>query len=585
MEFFGDPNLFEGLATDCFGSGSVSLADELDLGSGFEAPLINPVGAEKHPGMVGNSVPSANPPGLHYSQQMGQFDGMKVQTSMAQSFPNSSGGDNGIRGPFMSQPSHFQESSMNHAPQTNGLYSNNSPLWEEPRVNSYHHPQMQHQHQQLHLNKQLHQQQQFQQQLQQPRQGQQPHPHQYSQQHSHLQQSQQMLGQHQLSAQHQINTQTLHQHPKSYQEHPSFYYHGNVPSHQGHHRSVNPEGSPFHPGADPGSHSRAKTYHDVPIIPAPSRQQNRFQLGQELQGFSEAEDNNLGFHVQSSPEAYVLSSCSASLPSSYASSQYSFPGQPPSVVSVPQSLSAAPVTLTTTTTAISSGSNLGGQESSCPFLSGPILEQQQQPRTRIQVPRSQPQECPFSSLQTSKPAQDAYGSSQMFSDGLDSFSTTNGRFSQQEEDAHGGGFQGLDETLLDHQHGVIEGIGEGHDLLEDELLPQLEAFVQEETSGRSWADTRPDEKPQEEAVAEKEEEDMAFEHSLPLCYELQLEHPHTVPADGAVGVEVEGHQVFWTCDNRPFILVLNTVPPHTDSLGVSTKTKAGLVTEDDPLPF
>ncbi|KAI4896848.1 hypothetical protein NFI96_016910, partial [Prochilodus magdalenae] len=42
-----------------------------------------------------------------------------------------------------------------------------------------------------------------------------------------------------------------------------------------------------------------------------------------------------------------------------------------------------------------------------------------------------------------------------------------------------------------------------------------------------------------------------------------LEHPHTVPADGAVGVEVEGHQAFWTCDNKPFILVLTTVPPHT----------------------
>ncbi|KAI4876080.1 hypothetical protein NFI96_005738 [Prochilodus magdalenae] len=65
----------------------------------------------------------------------------------------------------------------------------------------------------------------------------------------------------------------------------------------------------------------------------------------------------------------------------------------------------------------------------------------------------------------------------------------------------------------------------------------------------------------------------------------QLEHPHTVPADGAVGVEVEGHQVFWTCDDKPFISVLTTVPPHTGSLGVSTKTKAGLVTEDDPLPF
>ncbi|KAI4898908.1 hypothetical protein NFI96_017256 [Prochilodus magdalenae] len=64
-----------------------------------------------------------------------------------------------------------------------------------------------------------------------------------------------------------------------------------------------------------------------------------------------------------------------------------------------------------------------------------------------------------------------------------------------------------------------------------------------------------------------------------------LELPHTVPADGAVGVEVEAHQVFWTCDNRTFISVLTTVPPHTDSLGVPTKTKAGLVTEDDPLPF
>ncbi|KAI4882580.1 hypothetical protein NFI96_022169, partial [Prochilodus magdalenae] len=57
----------------------------------------------------------------------------------------------------------------------------------------------------------------------------------------------------------------------------------------------------------------------------------------------------------------------------------------------------------------------------------------------------------------------------------------------------------------------------------------------------------------------------------------RLEHPHTVPADGAVGVEVEGHQTFWTCDNKPSILVLTTVPPHADSLGVSTETKAGLV--------
>ncbi|KAI4888067.1 hypothetical protein NFI96_004849 [Prochilodus magdalenae] len=67
--------------------------------------------------------------------------------------------------------------------------------------------------------------------------------------------------------------------------------------------------------------------------------------------------------------------------------------------------------------------------------------------------------------------------------------------------------------------------------------------------------------------------------------QLGLNPEQLVPADGAVGVEVEGHQAFETCDNKPFILVLTTVPPHTDSLGVSTKTKAGLVTEDDPLPF
>ncbi|KAI4878353.1 hypothetical protein NFI96_033704 [Prochilodus magdalenae] len=56
-----------------------------------------------------------------------------------------------------------------------------------------------------------------------------------------------------------------------------------------------------------------------------------------------------------------------------------------------------------------------------------------------------------------------------------------------------------------------------------------------------------------------------------------------VPADGAVGVEVEGHQAFWTCDYKPSISVLTTVPPHTDSLGVSTKTKAGLVCHSESL--
>ncbi|KAI4877267.1 hypothetical protein NFI96_016938 [Prochilodus magdalenae] len=62
---------------------------------------------------------------------------------------------------------------------------------------------------------------------------------------------------------------------------------------------------------------------------------------------------------------------------------------------------------------------------------------------------------------------------------------------------------------------------------------------------------------------------------LGSCGGLKLEYPHTVPADGAVGVEVEGHQAFWM---KP----LTTVPPHTDSLVVFTKAIAGLVTDSSP---
>ncbi|KAI4887134.1 hypothetical protein NFI96_026114 [Prochilodus magdalenae] len=76
------------------------------------------------------------------------------------------------------------------------------------------------------------------------------------------------------------------------------------------------------------------------------------------------------------------------------------------------------------------------------------------------------------------------------------------------------------------------------------------------------------------------EEEKEGDNSTLIHFRLkELEHPHTVPADGAVGVEVEGHQAFWTCENRLVNLVLTTVPPHTDSLGVSTKTKACSLTQ------
>ncbi|KAI4892678.1 hypothetical protein NFI96_003741 [Prochilodus magdalenae] len=67
---------------------------------------------------------------------------------------------------------------------------------------------------------------------------------------------------------------------------------------------------------------------------------------------------------------------------------------------------------------------------------------------------------------------------------------------------------------------------------------------------------------------------------LPIKYVDRLHHPTLPPP---LACYTRPNTV--THDDKPFIVVLTTVPPHTDSLGVSTKTKAGLVTEDDPLPF
>lgn len=515
MDYFGDTNIFE----DCFTPGHVSLADELDLGSGFDPLQLNAVDSEKHPGMVAGPMPSANQHGVDYRQQMGQFDGMKVQTSMAQAFPTQ-GGDSSVGGVFINEQSHFQDPTMNQAPQTNGLYSNSNPIWGERRANAYHHQRLQHQqlqqHQQHRHKQHLQRHQQFQDQFQ-HRQGQQRHQHQFNQQHTHLQQGQQVLSQHQLSAQHQMphqqmNPHTLHRHPKSYPDHTDFYYQGNVASHQGHHGAINSEGSPFHPGVDPQS----KPYLDVPMIAATSRQQSGFEMAQTVQGFHSVpntENNNLEYHLQSSPAAYTLSSCSASMASSYPSSQYSFPGQPPPVVTTSQPLSTIPP-----------GSEIGARNSSCLFMGDPLIEQRRK-GSQIQVPSSQPQECPFRNLQPSKSVPDAYGASGMFSEGLASYSTTNGPFLHETENSHsvsGSGFQSLDEvSLLDHQHGGIGAIGEGHNILEEELLPELEAFVQEEAS--SWDNTRRGEEPRGKVGNDRDrEEAVEFKDLLTLRYKVQV---------------------------------------------------------------
>ncbi|KAI4874379.1 hypothetical protein NFI96_001116 [Prochilodus magdalenae] len=46
-------------------------------------------------------------------------------------------------------------------------------------------------------------------------------------------------------------------------------------------------------------------------------------------------------------------------------------------------------------------------------------------------------------------------------------------------------------------------------------------------------------------------------------------------------VRLKSHQTFWTCDNKPFLLALISVPPYLDSFVVPTKTKEGHVTKGD----
>ncbi|KAI4876996.1 hypothetical protein NFI96_001040 [Prochilodus magdalenae] len=75
--------------------------------------------------------------------------------------------------------------------------------------------------------------------------------------------------------------------------------------------------------------------------------------------------------------------------------------------------------------------------------------------------------------------------------------------------------------------------------------------------------------------------------SMPLGYRYTCRNT----ADGAVGVEVEGHQAFWTCvtTNRSYLGADHGgSPPHHGVRWASLHqdySKAGLVTEDDPLPF
>lgn len=121
-------------------------------------------------------------------------------------------------------------------------------------------------------------------------------------------------------------------------------------------------------------------------------------------------------------------------------------------------------------------------------------------------------------------------SSEVFSEGLNSFSADHS-FSLMERKncnvavtrqsgSNSNGFL-VEEALLGEQHGGrLEDLGEAPDLLEDELLPQLEALDQEETSNHSWVNAGlGNEQQEEDRVEVKGEVDG---HDVPLCHNSQV---------------------------------------------------------------
>ncbi|XP_051559122.1 chromodomain-helicase-DNA-binding protein 9-like isoform X1 [Myxocyprinus asiaticus] len=502
MDFFDDPNIFGGgldsLVQDDpgFTPGTVSLEDELNLGPGFE-PLLVDAGSRPPASTIQHGIP--------YSQPVGHFDTMK-----SQSFSGPERGNNGGRA-FLSQQQQFQDHSMNQVPQTNGLFLNNSPMWGNHDQNGNNTLNQHIKHHQQDQHKQF-QQQQFQQ-------HQVQHQHQqYSQQ--HLQQRQLPISNQQHLPHQQTVQQGLHHLGKNYQDHPGFYYQGNVSqnhSQQGHHNSLIVDGSPFHPVVAQGGHSQSKPYLEASVMPVSSQQHSGFQVAQEVQGFTVGpglQDNDLGFPVQSSSATHSFPSGSASHASSYPTAHYSLPGQPPPVVNATRSYSSAPVSLTTSSTAIPSSSpNL--LDTSCPFLSASGMEHKRQ---QVEIPGSPAQQCHFHGMQSSKLSHNPFGSSEVFSDSLNSFSVAKQRncdmavhsVTNQIENSSNG-FQALEEALLGEQHGErLEDLGKAPDLLGDELLPQLESLIQDESSNHSWINAGLGDEQQEK------EEIMEDGHNFPV---------------------------------------------------------------------
>ncbi|KPP73239.1 hypothetical protein Z043_107693 [Scleropages formosus] len=472
MDFFDDPTLFdgglEGLPDEGFSAGSVSLVDELNLTAEFEPLQVDSLGAGKHPGLAPSSSSQQN---LTFEQQIDHFGALKAPLSVAQPFSVSDSSTNGS-GTVLAQHVQFHNSPLHQAPQTNGLFPNNSPMWgnQDQNGNAFH---------------QLPQQQ--------------SHHHQHLDQHRHF----------------QPHLQGLHQHGKAFSEHQDYFYQGTQAQKQqqqqqqqqqqayhSQHQSFSPSpecnGALYHHGGITNAYKLPKSHlgGDSSSFPcSPQRQQGRMQSCQGNQKYpGSTEDMALPYSRSSISSA--LSACSVSSGAAYSTTQYPLSASRP--------LASAPVPATTT-----ASPRAATLRSSMPEFSGAgdafsLLPGMGQQQPQHQGPLNQAGDCPFQGLQLPSQAQGNYGSSEMFSESMSCYP---GPGSQHPSGPQGGceplippanssnGYEALVENLLppiEANSEEFEGL-EGPDLLGDDLLPQLEPSLnqkaplgQQEESNYSW---------------------------------------------------------------------------------------------------
>ncbi|KAG5848702.1 hypothetical protein ANANG_G00102020 [Anguilla anguilla] len=470
MDFFDDPSLFvgglDGLSEEGFTAGPVSLVDELNLGPEFESMQVDLLAAGKPTCLDPHSSSTSSHQGLTFGHQAGHFNTTPAMHPIGQLLP----GTEHSRGCGTSARNQFHISSAQQVHQSNRLYADSSPMWGN----------------QNHSGSQFHP---LPQQLQQQQQG----HHQHLNHHTQFQSSQQ-----------QSSAQSVHQHGKSFTDRSHYQLsffprnlaekqqqqtHHNLP-HASQLYTEQNEG-PFHQRGSLSALNQPKSYQEMcstSFSGGPEQQQNGMQSFQG--GFLyPAPPANVApqFPRSSAPASHSLPSCSVSSSTAYSQSPYSFPRQlvPDACGSPSSALMPAITNVPARPAALrSSAPKFLGAGDTFSLLPGMGKHQHQQQPLAMCLGG----ECPFPAMQ----AQGNYShQSEILPEGNGCLPGTMSQVQSNQlverksvlsPASCSNGYQALDENLLAEAHsGGFEGL-ETPDLLGEDLLPQLEAALSQDTA-------------------------------------------------------------------------------------------------------